>query len=300
VSFQRILCPIDFSDFSAPVLAHATAFARWFGGEVVALHVFSRWAPPADLGSYPGWMTLVPEAREAIDTELRELVAPFSASGVRVSLATAEGDAATEIRRYADGMPADLIVMGTHGRSGFDKLALGSTAEKVLRKASCPVLTVPPAAGLAREPARYTHVIAAVDFSDESARGFEAAVALAREAGARVTAVHVVDDIIAVNPRAGASAPLVDVEGLTRIATESLQEWRLRHPDVEIETVVLHGKPHDQILQAAVSRGAGVIVMGVRGRGAVDLTLFGSTTNQVVRRAPCPVLTVRMDSSRDA
>jgi len=139
---RKILCPVDFSDFSESVLAYAAAFAKLFGSEVTVLHVFATAVPPAGSATYPAWLLQVPEARKSIADELNRLLAPLSSTGVALRTRIAEGNTATEIVRHAAEHDVDLVVMGTHGRSGFDRLTLGSVAEKVLRKAPCPVLTI--------------------------------------------------------------------------------------------------------------------------------------------------------------
>src|SRR5690349_10730599 len=128
---RRILCPVDFSDFSASVLAYAAAFAKLFGSEVTVLHVFATAVPPAGSETYPAWLLQVPEARKSIAAELHLLLAPLSSAGVTVRSHIAEGNTAAEVVRHAAEHDVDLIVMGTHGRSGFDRLTLGSVAEKV-------------------------------------------------------------------------------------------------------------------------------------------------------------------------
>lgn len=292
----KILCPLDLSDFSKRAFEHAIALGRWYHADVVALHVFATWTPPGSLSTYPGWMQQVAEARAQIDDELRGLVQLAQASGMDVPLATREGDPVSGILEQAASMAADLIVLSTHGRSGFDRLTLGSVAEKVLRKATCPVLVVPAQGATATHPfAGYRRIICAIDFSDCSRQGLAYALSLAGHAGAGLTLVHVVEAVAGpevVDDRAPfAALRRVQVEtaqGLLRsIARE--HEGRGR----AIDDVVRPGIPHREILGIAREIDADLVVLGVRGRGQVDLTLFGSTTNQVVRRAPCAVLTVR-------
>jgi nucleotide-binding universal stress UspA family protein len=294
VTFKNILCPVDLSDFSKPVLAHAVALGRWYGADVTALHVFASWVPPGSLATYPGWMMQVPEARESITEELRALMEPFASAGVAVTLRTTQGEAPAEIVRTAAEMRADLLVMGTHGRSGFDRLTLGSVTEKVLRKASCPVLTIPPSALLTPDAVEYRRILCPTDFSECPKHALDLATSLALRAASKITLIHVVETEDAELP----SDQPDGVEELQRrrdAATSRLQISVASHmePPLDVSTVVALGKPHREILQAAAEGRADVIVMGVRGRGSVDLTLFGSTTNQVVRRSTCPVITVR-------
>ena len=291
---KKILCAVDLSDFAAPVLAHGMALARHFGAEVTALHVFAAWAPPPGVSTYPGWMTQIPEAREAIATELRTLVEPFTAGG-GLRLHTAEGDAAKEIVRYAGEWSADLVILGTHGRSGFDRFALGSVAEKVLRKASCPVLTLPPGSSGSQQAVEYRELLCPTDFSETSKSALDFAVALAVRSKGAVTALHVVDIL---DGELGMSGPPYIVELRRRqceVERESLRQLLTVYAasGCPVSELTVLGRPHKEILRLAAERRIDLIVMGVRGRGPVDLALFGSTTNQVVRRSTCPVVTVR-------
>jgi len=292
----RILCPVDLSDFSPPVLAHAAALARLYGAEITALHVFAAWLPAPAQATYPGWMMQIPEARQSITEELTALVDPFATNGHALSLRTADGDAATEIVRHAQDMAAHLIVMGTHGRSGFDRFTLGSVTEKVLRRASCPVLTLPPGAARLAEAVEYRQILWPTDFSEPSERALELAVSLAVRARGTVLGLHVVETL------GGDPLPPDSPEYVAAFrryqrdsAKGALHELADRHQATgcRIDEAVILGKPYQEILRVAADRNADVIVIGVRGRGAIDLTLFGSTTNQVVRRATCPVITLR-------
>lgn len=292
---KKILCAVDLSEFAAPVLAHAVALARYYTAEVAAVHVLAEWAPPASLATYPGWMMQIPEAREVITKELRTLVEPFAAGGSPVRLHASEGDAAKEIVRYADEWGADLLVIGTHGRSGFDRFALGSVAEKVLRKASCPVLTLPPRAPRTVSEVAYRQILCPTDFSDCAENALDFAVTLAQRADAAVTALHVIEALDGEQELKGpgyvAEFRRLQCEG-ARDSLHELASARVKAGCRIAELVVL-GRPYREILRVATEHQADVIVMGVRGRGPIDLTLFGSTTNQVVRRATHPVITVR-------
>jgi nucleotide-binding universal stress UspA family protein len=291
VTINTILCAIDLSDFSRPVLAHAAALSRWYQAELKVLHVFAAVMPPATLGTYPGWMLQVPEGHDAIGSELRSMLEPFTKVGVALDLRTAEGDAAAEIVRHASELHADLLVMGTHGRGGFDRFALGSVAEKVLRKAPCPVLTLPPGADATTGAGEYRNILCPTDFSASSELGVRFALSFARMTHGTVTILHVIETAndAEVHQLAdhGAASASPEAQALHSLVAGCIQ------PADSVTERVAHGKPYREILRTAIERDADLIVIGVRGRGSVDLTLFGSTTNQVVRRATCPVMTVR-------
>ena len=284
LALRRILCAVDLSDFSAPALAHGVAWAGWFGAEVTALHVFDP--------------TTLPEAHAFSERELALMIAAFESGGTPLTLRTVAGDPAREIVRCAEEIAADLIVVGTHGRSGYDRVTLGSVAEKVLRKASCPVMTLPPPAPRTADTVLARQILCPVDFSSCAELALEFAVAVAHKAEGTVTALHVVE---AMDGEDDADRPEYIAELRRRqcqTAQQSVQELTASFSDGSgaIANLVGLGRPHREILRHAAERHADLIVMGVRGRGPIDLTLFGSTTNHVVRRATCPVVTVRTRS----
>jgi nucleotide-binding universal stress UspA family protein len=213
---------------------------------------------------------------------------------VRTEAVVTEGNIAPCILEEATALPADLIVAGTHGLGGFDRLMLGSVAEKVLRKATCPVMTVPPVvATTAAVP--YKRLLCPLDFSESSLSALRFATSLAKESDAHLTLLHVIDvppddELLVEQFDAPEFRQFVDDRARRRLEA-------LIPADVRVwcqpETTVAYGKPYQQILETAASEGSDLIVIGVRGRNALDLRLFGSTTNQVVRHAPCPVVTLK-------
>jgi len=281
ITLRHILCAVDLSDFSAPALAHSVAWAEWFGATVTALHVFDSKVPPA-----------------SIERELELMTAAIASGGTPFTLRTAEGDPAREVVRLAQELDTDLIVVGTHGRSGYDRVTLGSVAEKVLRKASCPVMTLPPSAPRTPDTVLARQILCPVDFSSCSQLALEFALAVASKANGTVTALNVVE---AIDNEEEADRPEYIAELRRRqcqTAQQSVQELTasLSSGSSEIAHLVGLGRPYREILRHAAERQADLIVMGVRGRGPIDLTLLGSTTNHVVRRAACPVVTVRTRS----
>jgi nucleotide-binding universal stress UspA family protein len=297
LQLRRILCPIDFSDTSRRALEYGVAIARWYKAELAALYVGPAIVQPVNLAEYPAPMPLEPP-RETLMRDLEQMLGAAEAQDLRTTVAIEHGGAVQQILKLAEALPADLIVLGTHGRGGFDRLVLGSVTEKVLRKAACPVLTIPPnltelpAGG----PAAFKHVVCAVDFSDSSLRGLEYACSLAQEAGGRLVLLHVLEGFASEPSQVQAQFNVPEyVRHLERDARERLA---VAVPDeartwCEIEMHVVVGRAHHEILKLADQKGADLIVIGVQGRNSVDMLLFGSTTNQVVRQATCPVLTIR-------
>jgi nucleotide-binding universal stress UspA family protein len=193
-------------------------------------------------------------------------------------------------------MVADLLVMGTHGRSGFEALFLGSVTEKVLRSTRVPVMTVPPAVERV-ESVAYKTILCPIEFSDASTRALEYGLTLAQETGARLILLHVVEQLVDA-PQLGEvthfSVPeyrrYFEEDARTRLRSAVPEEVRVWCTP---EERVLAGKAYRVILEIAEREKAEVIVMGVHGKGALNRRLFGSTTHHVIREAHCPVLTLR-------
>jgi nucleotide-binding universal stress UspA family protein len=298
VSITRILCPVDFSGHSRIALDYATALASWYDAEVVALHAYSVAMVPATIGAFPAATSVgVPLTRDEVIRDLDRFVRPVQAANVRTRTVVTTGHASTGILDTAEQLAASLIVMGTHGASGFERLMLGSVTEKVLRKAVCPVLVVPRRADAPSGAAIvFRRILCTVDFSPCSRKAVSYALSLAEEAGGALTLLHVVEGFEEVEPPPTSHFNVPEYRRhLEEDAGAKLAELVPRETRTwcDCRTMVRAGKAHREILHVASTLDADLIVLGVRGRNAVDLAIFGSTTNQVVRAAECPVLTVR-------
>lgn len=297
IEFKHILSPVDFSESSARSLAHAAALARWYDAKLTVLHVTPALDPlpvQGELGM-PVHGVKPPTAEEVVG-RLRQFLDAGGISHDAVPIAGV-GDASTTIVNEAVRNKADLIVMGTHGRRGFTRLVLGSVTERVLREAPCPVFTVPPRTPAERsEVVTFKRILCPTDFSPSARLALEFALNLARQADGTVTLLHSIEWLAEEEPRTRAHFNVPEFRRQLQedsktllndlVAAES-RTWSA------IETDVVFGRAHREVLRAAEARQAELIVMGAQGRGGIDLALFGSTTEQVVRGASCPVLTVR-------
>ena len=301
IEIQRILCPIDFSEHSRRALDHAIAIARWYKSTVAVLHVFAS-TQAAAVGLGPVVFEpifLPPVERDKLLAETLAFAATKRAPGVTVEAAIREGDVAAEILDQAATMRPKMLVIGTHGRSGFERLLLGSVAERILRKATCPVMTVPKGLpdAMPAGPVLYRRILCPVDFSESSLHTLNYAISMAHEVDGQLTIVHVVAHEL---EHTGdiEYATSMTVGNFLKEREEALRR-RLREAvataskSCRVDASMTHGKPWREILRIAAERQSDLIVMGVQGRGAVDLALFGSTTQHVVREASCPVLTLR-------
>jgi nucleotide-binding universal stress UspA family protein len=294
IEIGHILCPIDFSELSTRALRHAVVLARWYGAEIHGLHVVPAHPTLWPVSPHLGRVREEPPHIQHLRKEVDGLLDGARVCGVQARAYVAQGDAATRILEHARHTGIDWIVMGTHGRSRLERAVLGSVAESVLREASCGVLTVagsqaPPLAG--RPP--FQRILCPVDFTPASLGALRAAAALASDADAELTLLHVIAP--------GADAPAlrhVLSGGEPQRALEARVRARLYMslPDESREScrtceVVGTGSVPEEILRVARESRAELIVMGVHGRPLLGPALFGSNASAVVSRASCPVLT---------
>lgn len=302
IEIRRILCPTDLSDVSRRAFDHAAALAWHYGSEVRVVHVVEPFRSVSGGGlPYPSWTALNPEARRRLEAALFALTEPAASSGLHVEEEILEGVAVHEILTEARSLPADMLVMGTHGRGGFQRFLLGSVTEKVMRHAPCPVLTVPPPAG---EPHRggtpvYDRILCPLDFSAASDHALRYALSLAQEAGPELVVLHVLDGP-AEEPPAALPSWFDLGEYRRRLHEEAWERLREAVPEdarawCRVEPVMAQGKAWREIVRVADEKRAELVVMGVRGRSSADLALFGSTAQHVVRAAGCPVMVVHTD-----
>ena len=289
-SLRRIVCPVDFSEFSRHALDHALALARWSGARVTVVHVVTP-VPYTDPVMAPA-LVFTPDDFQRVEEELKAFVREETgAAPVDVGLLEG-GSPAAAVVDEAKALDADLIVVGTHGRSGLERLMLGSVTERILRKASCPVLTVPSAVpdAVPIGPRGFTHILCGVDFSPSSTKALAYAAGFARDTQARLTLLHVAE---AVQMLQAEPAVIVDVElenAVREAAARRLHE--VAPSDLAVSEIVGSGKPYRELLRYAADEGVDLIVLGVHG-GASHPFGFGSTTNHVIREAHCPVLSLR-------
>lgn len=296
VGINRILCGVDLSDFSLDALRHGLVLARWYSAQLTLFHVYQA-SQPLVIESMPGSVPVFLGVDPVnVTEEVRRFCAPVLASSdQRVDIVVRPGDAAKEITREAEQLPADLVILGTHGRSGFERLFLGSVTEKVLRSTRVPVLTIPPPV---REPGSpvYKTILCPVEFSDASLRALEYALSLAREADARLILLHVIEEVFGRGEAETlAHLPLSDYyrhleqQAITRLETVIPDEARVW---ARPERRVVNGRAYQEILKTVADERVDLVVMGVHGRGALSRFVFGSTTHRVIREAGCPVLTL--------
>lgn len=284
-----ILLATDFSKPARRAYAYALKLSGITKARLVLLHVVK---------AMPGFETWSPSARRSIQSlrtkallELGRMVRIAKDDGIAAEYKLIVGIPEDSILKVAEQIRAELIAMGTHGRTGWDRLQLGNTAETLLRHARCPVLTVhaSTAADAPVNPRRVKlkTILVALDFSASSEAALRAATWLAQRADARVILVHAAGSVSRKRGRAVESAD----HGVDRLFQRAVEAARAERS--VIGRIVEPGSPVEVILDQAKRASADLIVTGTNGRRGVERLLLGSVAESIVRRAGCPVLVAK-------
>ena len=284
---KSILCPIDFSEFSVKAYDYAQSLAWHYKAELLVQHVrYSSHAFYIDASYKENRRKLRTDALQ----KLREFAKRQTRTKVQPQCVVQDGNASDKILSFAETQGVNLIVMGTHGLRGVDRLMLGSVTERVLRKARCPVLVVRKpvhdfvSPGEKADPVNIKRIVLCMDFSEHAQRALNHAFSIAREYNAELTLLHVLEHL----------PGSADIQSATAKATKQLRESvppRARKPSL-VKFLVRIGKPYQQIIEVASETQTDLAIMGVRGRSSLDSALFGSTAYRVIQLGPCPVLAV--------
>lgn len=305
LGIRNILVPIDLSETSVCALATAKALARRFGATIHIANVHesyypgSFFEPQIPFAGVP--LTYLENTRESAEGQLIALAGKHKLTGsceVEVGGPAFEG-----ICRVAHKVGADLIVACTHGRSGVQRVLLGSTAERLVQHSPCPVLITRArksghegsVASTTASLRRIKTIVVPVDFSHTSLDGLQYAIRFASKVKARILVVTVIQFGYAYTADGYALYDLSPLEKAARAAAEREMQLfirRVRFDSVKFETAVEIGTPMRQIVAFAEDRKADLIITPTHGYSGLKHVLIGSTAEHVVRRATCPVLVV--------
>jgi len=241
-------------------------------------------------------MSYEPETEESVIKKLNALAREHGVSSA-ICHVVGGGPAFDEICWLAHQIPADLIVMPTHGRTGLKHVFLGSTAERIVQHSPCPVLVTRAGALQSKNgsPLTVKTIVVPVDFSSCSRRGLEYAIGFANEFGARLILLHAtwLGYIYASEGTA-----IYDVRGLQKTARENAERQMrklvraVNFGRTKFETVFTEGSPVVDICDFAKDHGVDLIITSTHGLTGLKHVLIGSIAEQVVRHAPCSVLVV--------
>jgi len=303
VQFKKILCATDFSDFSNHTISYGVALAKEFEAKLFVSHVI-------DLSSVAiyGEFQLDPVGQqnrimEDADAQLKELTGD---QPILWEPLITVGKPADEISRVVEEKDIDLVITATRGRSGLKRIILGSVTERLMRTLTCPLLVVNSPehkfVSAADQVIKLEKILVGCDFSPDSGQAFKHALSLAQEFQAELHLAHVIEP--------------PTQSGLHKEDKPVLEEMQQNYQDLLIgklkemvpaearnwctpQTGLLEGQPYEEIVTYAESKDIDMIVLGVRGHGLVKTLFLGSTTDRVVRRSPCPVLSVSLKVQQD-
>jgi universal stress protein A len=301
LTVRSVLCPVDFSEQSRQALLWASAIAQYRGGELTILSVVEpllAQAAEIRFGVDLARTDTEPALREFVEATLPERVRHSSHVRMEVTI----GDPADAILQTARRLNAGLVVMGTHGLGGFQKLILGSTTEEVLRRTEWPVLAVP--AGAITAPAvehpgvQLRRILVATDFRESAMAALQWACDLASDVKIPLVLAHVVKPVV-VPPMWHALG--ADFEG-DRVASgqRMLATLAASFRDTRTDCVVSIGRPADTIASLAVEYKAGLVVMGLANAEDSELRKPGSIAYRVLRIAHAAVVVVPRSATRAA
>lgn len=289
--YDTILVPTDGSGHSVRAAEHGYYLARLFDATVHVINVVDvqRAGGMFDAGGVDQAFVdrLKEEGKEAVET-----VEAVGDERDAVKTAVVTGDPAETILEYADDHGADMIAMGTHGRTGLDRYVAGSVTERVVRLATVPVLTVR-ATDRSRIAGDYDDVLVPTDGSETAAAAVDHGLAIAQPADARIHAVNIVDVGGLVASPDNTPPPEVlerltsEAEAMTdRIATHA------RELELEAVTAVREGFPARDLLEYTEENDIDLVAMGTAGRTGLNRYLLGSTTERLIRHAEMPVVAI--------
>lgn len=297
MKIERILLATDCSPQAGGAEVYACTLAELWGAALTVVSVL-EFAPGLN-PEYPVNRLYLAELMKQATRALAELKVRTESRGISVRTRIATGIPSQEVVAIAEAEDADLIVVGTLGKTGVKHVLLGSTAERVIRSSPCPVLTVRTEwSEMERiesgpSPAALDRILVPVDFSDCSLDALEYAAVVAKQTKASISLLHVLEpvsyglDFTLTIPGSRERKKEAAADRLASVVTA------LETLDVKSEYVIRGGLPNDSILEVARTMPVDMIVMGTHGRRGLSHALYGSVAESVLRNSCCPVLTVR-------
>lgn len=295
MKIKNILYPTDFSESASRALPHALMMARKFGSKVTLLHVE---LPYADDPSHPQHL-FFDENRYAkyLKNQLNRTLSEIGSETPVITAVVRDASPALGILRFLDRNPVDAVVMGTHGRSALGRFLLGTVAEKVVRHARCPVLTVARHRARYRDNPSFKKCLVPFDFSDYSLELVRQGRQLSKKYGADLHVLHVlVQPLQSRFPSGPKNIQSVTASelapGVKEALSNTLRENGCDGLTIQVEICEENVRASEGIVDYARRVLTDVIIMGNHGLTESERKLFASTTERVVRTAPCPVLTI--------
>lgn len=283
-AFEKLLVATDFSKSSSAALNYAENLTRLYGRELLLTHVVSTvntFTPEA------GTIYTGPEIGQAMLEDLEQLASELRQRGIQSRAILTEGPVADAVEHLVQQEKPNLLVIGTHGARGLERLILGSTAEAILGKVSCPVLTLGPACGtITQKNLAMQTIVYATVLQHPSEIALRYAAALAREVHAHVELVHAINEI---SESLGQS---LDMEAQSQL--EMLAD-ALKGSDSKASVHRVYGEPVEAIIRRVIATRADLIVLGAERGRKLAAFLPAGVAYDLIRSAPCPVITLKKD-----
>lgn len=299
---RNVLVPTDFSQPSLEAVEFALPLLKKFGADLHLVHVFESDYPLASTAALPLVVPLL-QVGQRVRRHLKDVAKKYSIALRPENIHARRGRPFEEICRLARDRDIDLIVTSTRGNTGLKHLALGSTAERVVRYSPCPVLVVrgndrknkEGANGNPQRAIGFKKILVPIDFSACSLKGLAYAKKLAKEFDASLVLLHSVhfQYYITSDEYSRYDLPLL-MQQAEKIAQKQMRDL-VRKTDwegIKVESSLQIGHAGDQVCGHAKNYGADLIVTSTHGTTGLKHILLGSTAEFIVRHAPCPVLVV--------
>ena len=301
---DRILCATDFSDISKYVLPYSVQMAKEFSATLYVCHVIDL--PTISLYG-EAIIDPISQQQQFMDVARREIESLMDGTGISWEPLISVGHITEEITRMVIDNKIDLVISATHGRSGLKRFFLGSVTERLMRTLSRPLLVL----RVPEESATDVHVtqrfpfkriLVGCDFSVDSEAALDCSLNMAQEFESELHLVHVVE------PTAYREFPSIPGEPDDPLQRDLYDSIKTKlHALIPTEALnwcsakasIMAGKPYAELVRYAELNDIDLIALGVRGHGMVEELLVGSTTDRVIRRAPCPVLSVNPSSKSE-
>jgi nucleotide-binding universal stress UspA family protein len=297
IQINNIICTTDFSDLSNQAVPIGIALAKEFNAKLYLCHVIEV---TSNFNYGEAFIDFEEIQRRNTDYSLEELNKLIGGVQIDWEPLILVGHVGNEITRIAKEKRADLVVSSTYGRSGLKRFMLGSVTERLIRSLPCPMLSVHgreiEISDTEKQDIRFRSILVGCDFSADSNLAFQYALNLAQEFQSELHLAHIIEppvyrdqfeaaaemgEKVRHGLRDQLNAKLIDM------VPEEARNW------CTPKTTLLAGSPQEELNKYAVLNDIDLIVLGVRGHGLAETLFVGSTTDRVVRKASCPVLSVR-------
>lgn len=322
IDTQKIMCAIDFSDFSNIVLAYGKSLASEFGSTLYLCHILSGTLMISSLGhSYVDYPDIEADRAKAATEKLEKMAEQI---GMKCEIIVSTGHVPDELNKIATQHHIDMVIAATHGGSGIKRFLIGSVTDRLVKILQCPLLVLfaqqKHIGPVIEEKLKFERILVGCDFSPDSQLAFDHALNLAQEFQTQLYLAHVIRPMEQIEIHTADHIPLQE-DGYTNWSRPEYQELQKKAAAKDSETqktlfqnlkeklthmvpeesrnwctpvtILLKGQPYKELIDYAEQNNVDMIVLGVHGHGLLERFLVGSTTDRVISRARCPVLVVR-------